>query len=230
MNFENELISGLFVKRYKRFFVDVIIDKKIVTAHCPNTGSMQGLLIKNNKVWLTKSNDPKRKLKYTLQIIECNGSKVGVNTHLTNKIVLDGLNNNKIKNFKAIEIKTEVKFGDNTRFDFLITESNSKKFIEVKNVTLSRTDKLAEFPDAVTSRGAKHIDELIKAKIKGYDVYLMFVVQREDCHQFSIARDIDPKYADLLSDAVKKNLNILCYDCKFSSKGIKLNKEIKIKI
>jgi len=230
MNFENELISGLFVKRYKRFFVDVIIDKKIVTAHCPNTGSMQGLLIKNNKVWLTKSNDPKRKLKYTLQIIECNGSKVGVNTHLTNKIVLDGLNNNKIKNFKAIEIKTEVKFGDNTRFDFLITESNSKKFIEVKNVTLSRTNKLAEFPDAVTSRGAKHIDELIKAKIKGYDVYLMFVIQREDCDQFSIARDIDPKYANLLSEAIKKKLNILCYDCKFSPKGIKLNKRIKIKI
>ena len=228
MNFENELISGLFVKRYKRFFVDVIIDKKIVTAHCPNTGSMQGLLIKNNKVWLTKSNDPKRKLKYTLQIIENNGSKVGINTHLTNKIVLDALNNNKIKNFKPVEIKTEVKFGDNTRFDFLITESNSKKFIEVKNVTLSRTDKLAEFPDAVTSRGAKHIDELIKAKAKGYDVYLMFVIQRNDCNQFSIAKDIDPKYADLLSDAVKKKLNILCYDCKFSSKGIKLNKEIKI--
>ena len=230
MNFENELISGLFVKRYKRFFVDVIIDKKIVTAHCPNTGSMQGLLIKNNKVWLTKSNDPKRKLKYTLQIIESNGSKVGINTHLTNKIVLEGLDNNKIKNFNVVEIKTEVKFGDNTRFDFLITDSNSKKFIEVKNVTLSRTDKLAEFPDAVTSRGAKHIDELIKAKIKGYDVYLMFVVQREDCDQFSIARDIDPKYADLLSDAVKKKLNILCYDCKFSPKGIKLNKQIKIKI
>ena len=230
MNFENELISGLFVKRYKRFFVDVIIDKKIVTAHCPNTGSMQGLLIKNNKVWLTKSNDPKRKLKYTLQIIENNGSKVGINTHLTNKIVLDALKNNKIKNFNALEIKTEVKFGDNTRFDFLITESNSKKFIEVKNVTLSRTYKLAEFPDAVTSRGAKHINELIKAKAKGYDVYLMFVIQRDDCDRFSIAKDIDPKYADLLSDAIKKKLNILCYDCKFSPKGIKLNKQIKIKI
>ena len=230
MNFENKLISGLFIKRYKRFFVDIKIDKKIVTAHCPNTGSMQGLLIKDNKVWLTKSNDPKRKLKYTLQIIESNGSKVGINTHLTNKIVLDGLENNKIKDLKAIEIKTEVKFGDNTRFDFLITESNSKKFIEVKNVTLSRTDKLAEFPDAVTSRGAKHIDELIKAKAKGYDVYLMFVIQRDDCDRFSIARDIDPKYADLLSDAIKKKLNILCYDCKFSPKGIKLNKQIKIKI
>jgi sugar fermentation stimulation protein A len=230
MNFENELISGLFVKRYKRFFVDVIIDKKIVTAHCPNTGSMQGLLIKNNKVWLTKSNDPKRKLKYTLQIIESNGSKVGINTHLTNKIVLDAFKNNKIKNFNVVEIKTEVKFGDDTRFDFLITESNSKKFIEVKNVTLSRTNKLAEFPDAITSRGAKHIDELIKAKNKGYDIYLMFVIQRDDCDRFSIAKDIDPKYADLLSDAIKKKLNILCYDCKFSPKGIKLNKQIKIKI
>jgi len=230
MNFENKLISGLFISRYKRFFVDVKIDKKIVTAHCPNTGSMQGLLKKNNKVWLTKSNNPKRKLKYTLQIIEANGSKVGINTHLTNKIVLDALSNNKIKNFKAIEIKHEVKFGSNTRFDFLITETNSKKFIEVKNVTLSRTNKLAEFPDAKTSRGAKHIDELLKAKIKGYDIYLMFVIQRDDCDQFSIARDIDPKYADLLSDAIKKKLNILCYDCKFSPKGIKLNKQIKIKI
>ena len=230
MNFENELISGLFIKRYKRFFVDVIIDKKIVTAHCPNTGSMQGLLIKNNKVWLTKSNDPKRKLKYTLQIIENNGSKVGVNTHLTNKIVLDALKNNKIKNFKAIEIKTEVKCGNNTRFDFLITESISKKFIEVKNVTLSRTNKLAEFPDSVTLRGSKHINELLKAKARGYDVYLIFVIQRDDCNQFSIARDIDPKYADLLSEAVKKKLNILCYDCKFSPNGIKLNKQIKINI
>ncbi len=230
MNFENKLIPGLFVSRYKRFFVDVKINKKIITAHCPNTGSMQGLLKKNNKVWLTKSNNPKRKLKYTLQIIEANGSKVGINTHLTNKIVLDALSNNKIKNFKAIEIKPEVKFGSNTRFDFLITETNSKKFIEVKNVTLSRTNKLAEFPDAETSRGAKHIDELLKAKIKGYDVYLMFIVQRDDCDQFSIARDIDPKYADLLSDAIKKKLNILCYDCKFSPKGIKLNKQIKIKI
>ena len=189
---------------------------------------MQGLLIKNNKVWLTKSNNPKRKLKYTLQIIESNGSKVGINTHLTNKIVLDALKNNKIKNFNAVEIKTEVKFGDNTRFDFLITESNSKKFIEVKNVTLSRTKKLAEFPDAITSRGAKHIDELLKAKTKGYDIYLMFVIQRDDCDQFTIARDIDRKYAVLLSEAVKKKLNILCYDCKFSSKGIKLNKQIKI--
>jgi len=231
MNFENKLISGVFIKRYKRFFVDVQVEGKIITAHCPNTGSMRGLLKANNKVWLSKSNNPKRKLKYTLQIIEDNGSKVGVNTHLTNKIVFHGLNNSLIKEFdKSITIKPEVKFGINTRFDFLITKKNFKAFVEVKNVTLSRKSKIAEFPDAITSRGAKHIAELIKAKKKGYEIYIIFIVQREDCNQFTIANDIDPEYSELLSKALKKNLNILCYDCKFSSKGIKVNKKIKIKI
>ena len=231
MNFENKLISGVFIKRYKRFFVDTIVGEKLITAHCPNTGSMRGLLNKNNKIWLSKSNNPNRKLKYTLQIIEDNGSKVGVNTHLTNKIFLDALKNNYIKEFdKDINIQQEVKFGSNTRFDFLITKKNFKAFIEVKNVTLKRKPKIAEFPDAITSRGAKHINELILASKKGYEIYLVFVVQREDCDEFDIARDIDPEYSKLLNKAVKKKLNILCYDCKFSSKGIKVNKKIKFKI
>ena len=230
MNFENKLISGVFIKRYKRFFVDVQIENKVITAHCPNTGSMKGLLKEGNKVWLSKSNNPDRKLKYTLQIIEDDNSKVGVNTHLTNKIILDALKNNLIKEFdKNITIKPEVKFGDNTRFDFLITKKNYKAFVEVKNVTLMRKPKIAEFPDAITSRGAKHIEELIKASKKGYEIYIAFIIQREDCNQFAIASDIDPEYSELLSKAVKKKLNILCYDCKFSSKGIKLNKKIKFK-
>ena len=231
MNFENKLISGVFIKRYKRFFVDTMVGEKLITAHCPNTGSMRGLLNKDNKVWLSKSNNPNRKLKYTLQIIEDNGSKVGVNTHLTNKIFLDALKNNYIKEFdKEINIQQEVKFGSNTRFDFLITKKNFKAFIEVKNVTLKRKPKIAEFPDAITSRGAKHINELIQARKKGYEIYLVFVIQREDCDEFDIARDIDPEYSKLLNKAVKKKLNILCYDCKFSSKGIKVNKKIKFKI
>ena len=231
MNFENKLIPGVFIKRYKRFFVDVQIENKVITAHCPNTGSMKGLLKEGNKVWLSKSNNPDRKLKYTLQIIKDDSSKVGVNTHLTNKIVLDALKNNLIKEFdKDITIKPEVKFGDNTRFDFLITKKNYKAFVEVKNVTLVRKPKIAEFPDAITSRGAKHIEELIKASKKGYEIYIAFIIQREDCNQFVIASDIDPQYSELLSKAVKKKLNILCYDCKFSSKGIKLNKKIKFKI
>ena len=231
MNFENKLISGIFIKRYKRFFVDVQIENKLVTAHCPNTGSMLGLLNEGNKVWLTKSDNPNRKLKYTLQIIEDNKSKVGVNTHLTNKIVLNALENNLIKEFsKDIKIKPEVRFGESTRFDFLISKKNYRAFIEVKNVTLKRKPKIAEFPDAITSRGAKHINELINASKKGYKIFILYLIQREDCNYFSIAKDIDADYAKALVKAVKNNLNILCYDCKFSSKGIKLNKKIKINI
>ena len=231
MNFENKLISGLFVKRYKRFFVDVKINDQVVTAHCPNTGSMYGLLKKDNKVWLSKSNNPNRKLKYTLEIIEDQNVKVGVNTHSTNKIVYHALKNNLIKELKnSVEIKPETKFGKNTRFDFLIINKDFKAFVEVKNVTLSRNKKKAEFPDAVTSRGLKHINELINAGKEGYRIFILYLVQREDCNHFSIAKDIDADYAKALTKAVKNNLNILCYDCKFSSKGIKLNKKIKIKI
>ena len=231
MNFENKLISGQFIKRYKRFFVDVKIKGKIITAHCPNTGSMYGLLKKGNKVWLTKSNNLNRKLKYTLQIIQDKKTKVGINTHLTNKIVLEALENNLIKNFnKGINIKPEAKFGSNTRFDFLITKNNMKAFIEVKNVTLSREKGIAEFPDAVTARGLKHIKELIKAREKDYKIYILYLIQRNDCNFFKIAEDIDPEYSDSLSKAVKKKLNVLCFDCKFSPKGIKLNQKVNFKI
>ena len=231
MNFENKLISGVFIKRYKRFFVDIKVNRKTVIAHCPNTGSMLGLLKPGSKVWLTKSNNPNRKLKYTLQIIEDGAHKVGVNTHLTNKIVLEALEENFIKELSNnIKIKSEVKFGQNTRFDFLITKENYKAFIEVKNVTLSRTSGIAEFPDAVTTRGAKHINELIEASKQGYKIYIAYIIQREDCKKFTIAADIDPEYYRLLSKAIKKKLNILCYDCKFYPKGIILNNKIKFKI
>ena len=231
MNFEKILISGEFVKRYKRFFADIKINNKVVTAHCPNTGSMMGLLKKGNKVWLSESNNPKRKLKYTLQIIESEKSKVGINTHLTNKIVFHALSSNLIKNFKNTDnIKQEVKFGENTRFDFMVSGNNKKSLIEVKNVTLSRKKGIAEFPDSVTARGLKHINELLRARKKGYEIFLLFIIQREDCKKLEIAKDIDFEYYKLLIKAVKKNLNVICYDCKFSSKGIKLNREIKLKI
>ena len=173
MKFNETLIAGKFIKRYKRFFVDVKIGNEKVVAHCPNTGSMMGLLKKGNNVWISKSNNPKRKLKYTLQIIEDQKSKVGINTHLTNKIVFEALDKRVIKNFENLDkIQSEVKFGKNTRFDFLITEKYKKTFIEVKNVTLCREKKIAEFPDAITSRGSKHIQELLEANKKGYKIYL----------------------------------------------------------
>ena len=231
MNFENKLIPGRFIKRYKRFFVDVKINDKTITAHCPNTGSMYGLLKKGNKVWVTKSDNPNRKLKYTLQIIEDKKSKVGVNTHLTNKIVYHALKNNLINEFdKKIQVKPETKFGTNTRYDFLITQKKFKAFIEVKNVTLSRIKNLAEFPDAITSRGLKHINELLKASNMGYKIFILYLIQRNDCKLFKIAEDVDPEYSNSLVKAVKKKLNILCYDCKFLSKGIKLNQKVKFKI
>ena len=228
MNFENKLISGLLIKRYKRFFVDIKIKNKIVTAHCPNTGSMLGLLNKNNKVWLTESLNLKRKLKYTLQIIEDKKTKVGVNTHLTNKIVHEALKKNLIKDFNQnIKITSEKVFGKNTRFDFFLENKNIKTFLEVKNVTLSRKDKTAEFPDSITSRGTKHLNELMIAAKKGFKVYLLFVIQREDCNKFEIAKDIDIEYSKSLINAIKHKVKILCYDCKFSSKGIVLNNKIK---
>ena len=231
MNFKNKLISGVFIKRYKRFFVDIKIRNKVITAHCPNTGSMFGLLKKGNKVWLSKSDNPNRKLKYTLEIIQDNKSKVGVNTHATNKIVLDALQKNLIKEINNIsDIKPETKFGKKTRFDFLVLKNTEKIFVEVKNVTLSRKKKIAEFPDAVTTRGLKHINELINAGKKNYKIFILYLIQRDDCKLFQIAKDIDPNYATALKKAVKNNLKILCYDCKFYSKGIKLNKKIKIGI
>ena len=231
MNFENKLISGLFIKRYKRFFVDIKINDKIITAHCPNTGSMFGLLKKDNKVWISKSNNPNRKLKYTLEIIEDKSSKVGVNTLSSNKIVHHALQNNLIDEFDNIsEIKPEIKFGLNTRFDFLVSNGKHKAFIEVKNVTLSREKSLAEFPDAVTTRGLKHINELLKASKKNYKIFILYLIQRDDCKSFTIAKDIDPNYASALKKAINNKLKILCYDCKFSSKGIKLNNKIKLKI
>ena len=231
MNFENPLISGLFIKRYKRFFADVKVNNKIVTAHCANSGSMMGLLNKNSKVWLTESNNKKRKLKYTLQIIEDEGFKVGVNTHLTNKIVNHALEKNLIKGFSSkIKIKSEQVFGENTRFDFFLEDGKVKSFLEVKNVTLKRKSKIAEFPDSITSRGTKHLNELINATKKGFKSYLLFLIQREDCDRFEIAKDIDPEYSKTLIKAIKHNVKILCYDCKFLPKGIILNSKIKLQI
>ena len=195
MEFTKSLLKGKLIKRYKRFFIDVKLDKEIVTAHCPNTGSMKGLLDKGNEVYLTKHDDPKRKLKYGLEIIKAQNNLVGVNTHMANKIVNHGLNNNLIKELSnSSSIKSEVFFNKETRFDFLIEKKNHKSFIEVKNVTLFRDKKTAEFPDAVTSRGSKHLLTLIDAINKGYKTYLIFLVQIQNMENFKIARDIDGEY------------------------------------
>ena len=227
MKFKERLLQGALIKRYKRFFIDIKYKNKIITAHCPNSGSMMGLLDVGNKVWFSLSDNPKRKLKYTLEMIEVKNKKVGINTQLANKIVLEALKHKKINSLnKFNHIKTESKFSDGTRFDFLLSNNKKKCFLEVKNVTLLREKKIAEFPDAITSRGTKHLNELCNAKKKGYQSYILYLIQRENCDSFKIARDIDEEYKIAFSNALKSGVKVLCYDCKLNSEEIKLNKQI----
>ena len=229
MEFTNSLIKGKLVKRYKRFFTDIKLNKEIITAHCPNTGSMMGLLDKNNDVWISKSDNPKRKLKFTLEIIKVKDSLVGVNPHLANKIVHHGLTHNLIKELKYCDhIKPEVFFNKETRFDFLIKKKKEKIFLEVKNVTLFRSNKIAEFPDAVTSRGTKHLKTLIDAIKKGYKSYIVFLVQIQGMKYFKIANDIDNEYYQNYLIAKKAGVNFLAYRCKVSPKEIRIEKKLKI--
>ena len=225
MKFTSSLIKGKLIKRYKRFFTDIEVNNKILIAHCPNTGSMMGLLDKGNDVWVTKHNDPKRKLKYTLEMIKVKKRIIGVNTHRANRIVEHGLNNKLIDDFKSIKnIKAEFKYSDDTRFDFLC----DKKILEVKNVTLLRDNNIAEFPDAVTSRGSKHLKMLINSIKKGYKPYVLFLTQIQDINKFKIAKDIDANYYKDYIEAKKAGVNFIAYRCYLSSKEIKIEKKINI--
>ena len=229
MKFTKSLIKGKLIKRYKRFFVDVKINNEIVTAHCPNTGSMKGLLDEGNDVYLLKNNDPKRKLKYGLEIIKTKKKLVGVNTHMANKIVNHGLNNNYIKELNNNDlIKPEVFFNKETRFDFMIEKNKQKSFVEVKNVTLFREKEIAEFPDAITTRGSKHLLALIDATKKGYKSYLIFLVQIQNIKYFKIAKDIDSEYYKNYLLSKKAGVNFLAYRCKISSKQILIEKKLQI--
>ena len=225
MKFTSTLIKGKLIKRYKRFFIDIKVNNQTLTAHCPNTGSMLGLLNQENDVWLTKNDNPNRKLKYTLEIIKVNKSLIGVNTHRANKIVEHGLNNKLISDFKNIKtIKPEFKYTSDTRFDFLC----GRKILEVKNVTLTREPNVAEFPDAVTSRGSKHLIKLIDSLKKGYKPFVLFLTQIQGISNFKIAKDIDNKYYKNYLLAKKAGVKFLAYRCSLSSTEIKIEKKIKI--
>ena len=225
MKFTNTLIKGKLIKRYKRFFVDIKVNNSILTAHCPNTGSMMGLLNEGNSVWISKNDDPKRKLKFTLEMIDVGKKLVGVNTHRANRIVEHGLKNKLLKEFKSIKkITPEFKYSKDTRFDFLC----DKYLIEVKNVTLIRKDDLAEFPDAVTSRGSKHLIKLTDSIEKKYKPYVLFLTQIQGINNFRIAKDVDPIYYNKYLEAKKAGVNFLAYRCSLNSKEIKIEKKIKI--
>ena len=229
MEFTKSLIKGKLIKRYKRFFTDVKLAKGIVTAHCPNTGSMKGLLDEGNEVYLFPNNDPKRKLKYGLEIIKSRKNLVGVNTHLANRIVEHGIKNNLVNELKNNDsVKAEVFFNKETRFDFLLEKKGQKMFVEVKNVTLFRNKDTAEFPDAPTARGTKHLLTLIDAIKKSYKTYLIFLVQIQNMKYFKIAKDIDEEYYNSYLIAKKAGVNFLAYRCDISSKKIFIDKKLKI--
>lgn len=230
MNNSVKFITGQLIKRYKRFFADVKLDTgEIVTAHCPNTGSMMGLLDKGNIVFLSKTDNAKRKLKYTLEIIKVLDANIGVNTHKANRIVENAIVEKKISSLgKDYDFKREVKYGANSRIDFLITNNKKEKiYLEVKNVTLSKTKKTAEFPDAITERGSKHLLELIQVVKKNNRAIMLFLIQRDDCIKFRIAEEIDPMYKKNILKAIQAGVEILCYSCSFSKNNIQLDKKIK---
>ena len=225
MKFTSTLIKGKLIKRYKRFFTDIKVNNQTIIAHCPNTGSMMGLLDKGNDVWATKVDDPNRKLKFTLEIIKVKKNLIGVNTHRANRIVEHGLKKKLFKEFKSVKnIKREYKFSKDTRFDFLCDQN----IIEVKNVTLTRNEKLAEFPDAITSRGSKHLINLINSLKKGYKPYVLFLTQIQGINNFRIAKDIDNEYYTNYLKAKKAGVKFLAYRCSLNSKEIKIEKKIKI--
>ena len=224
MKFTNTLIKGKLIKRYKRFFVDIKVNNKILTAHCPNTGSMMGLLDQGNDVWLSKSNDPKRKLKYTLEIIKVRKNMIGVNTLRANKIVNHGLENKLIKEFISCRnIKPEYKYSNDTRFDFLC----DNKLLEVKNVTFIRNN-IAQFPDARTERGTKHLIKLKESIGKKFQPFVLFLTQIEDINKFSIAKDIDENYFNNYLIAKKAGVKFLAYKCDVNSREIKIKEKIEI--
>ena len=226
------LIKTKLIKRYKRFLVDVELENgDIVTVHCANSGSMMGLLTAGNTVYITPSINPENKLKYKLEFVENNSSMVGVNTHLTNKLVHEALENKLIEQLKHFDIiRPETKY-NNSRFDFFLSNSNGEQaFVEVKNVTLLREPRIAEFPDAKTERGAKHLSDLVNVvqNEENISAYNLYIVQRTDSKQFKIAKDIDPKYYENFMIAKNAGVKFLCYDCDINLDTITVNKELEI--
>ena len=228
MKYKEEILEGFFVKRYKRFFVDIKIDNEVVTAYCPNTGSLLGLLKEDSKVLVAKVENPNAKLRYRLEAIKDNKTFVGVNTSLPNDIVFKAMKEKKILQEIKGDLKKEVKYGKNSRVDIFASHSNGDTYIEIKSVTLLRKKNLAEFPDAVTSRGSKHLIELSNMSKKGCKCFLIYLIQRNDVDRFSIAKDLDNEYYENSLKAKKSGVQFRAFKCSVSHKGINITSEINI--
>jgi len=223
-----ELIKGTLIKRYKRFLADVeLADKKVVTAHCANSGKMTECCTPGQPVWLSSHDNPKRKLKYTWELIQMPTSLVGVNTMVPNHLVSMSIKSGAVKELTGYDnIKREVKTGEHSRLDILLTKENSEQcFVEVKNCTLVK-DRIAQFPDAVTKRGQKHLVEMQKLTASGIRCVMFYLIQRTDADIFKPADFIDLEYGKELRKAVKNGVEILAYDTYIDLKSIWLNRRI----
>ncbi len=227
MNFNSPLISGTILKRYKRFFVDVTLeDGSIVTAHCPNTGSMKTCLETSWPCLLSRHNNPKRKLKYGLEMTSNGNTWIGINTQLPNILVRDSIKNGEILELKGYSnIQSEFKLGK-SRIDLYLSNDKEDCFVEIKNVTLIGHNNEALFPDAVTERGKKHLEELISLKKSGKRACMFFLVQREDASSFRPAYEIDPNYSQKLKEAYDLGVEVLVYQASLSEKGINISKAL----
>lgn len=230
MLFKNPLIKGQLIKRYKRFLADVTLENgEIVTVHCPNPGAMLGITSPGSQVFLSKSDNLKRKLPFTWEMVEVDNIKIGVNTNNPNSIVHQALLNNFIPELSGYKnIKPEVKYGNNSRIDFLLTDGPTQIcLLEVKNVHLVREHKVAEFPDCVTARGAKHQQELAEQVKNGVRCVILYVIQREDVSYFKLASDLDPFYAKCSKNAIAQGVEVLAYNCEMKESGIFLKNNLK---
>ncbi|MCB2183524.1 MAG: DNA/RNA nuclease SfsA [Desulfobulbaceae bacterium] len=227
----NNLLSGRFIKRYKRFLVDVELDDgSLLTVHCPNTGSMRGCLDPGNPVLLSHSDNPKRKYAHTLEMIQVRGIWVGINTGRTNHLVREAIENGVVADFGSIDtIKAEIKVSAKSRLDFLLTRGGEKIYIEVKNCTLVE-DKKAFFPDAVTSRGTKHLQELMELKENGHEAAIFFCVQRMDATVFSPAWHVDPVYAKTLKKAQESGVMVLAYEASVQPGEISVSHRLPVEL
>jgi sugar fermentation stimulation protein A len=233
MRFSAPLKPARLVKRYKRFLADVTLDDGgLVTAHCPNPGSMMGLKDPGMRCWVSCHDDPKRKLKYTLELVEADGALVAMNTQNPNKIAEEAIQAGQIDPLTGYtSLRREVKYGENSRIDLrLEDEDRPPAWVEVKNCHLMRKPGLAEFPDSVTTRGAKHLGELSRRVEAGDRAVQLFIVQRPDCTRLSPARDLDPAYAEALEAAAQAGVEILAYGCKIDLTGVQLDAPMEVEL
>lgn len=242
MRFPSPLLEGRLIRRYKRFLADVDLGGPgagpdggpdggdVVTAHVPNSGSMIGVDVPGSPVWLSRSANPNRKLAFTLELVEVDGGLVGVNTAHPNALVADAIAAGRIPELSGYaRLRREVTYGKNSRIDVLLEDDGRPPaYVEVKNVHLRREGACAEFPDCVTARGAKHLEELVAMVAQGGRAVMVYLVQRMDCTHFRVARDIDPAYDAGLRRAVAAGVETLCWSCALTREAIELDRPLPL--